>query len=136
MFFKNFKNKKVIVTGHTGFKGSWLSLWLYLLGAKVIGISDKFEKRSNFVALGLNKKISSKKIDVRNYEKVKNIIKTSKPDFVFHLAAQSLVKKSYDSPLITFNTNSNGTLNLLESLRFLKKNVLLLLLQVTRVIKT
>ena len=57
MFFKNFKNKKVIVTGHTGFKGSWLSLWLYLSGAKVIGISDKTEKRSNYQALGLNKMV-------------------------------------------------------------------------------
>ncbi len=128
MFFKNFKNKKVIVTGHTGFKGSWLSLWLYLSGAKVIGISDKTEKRSNYQALGLNKKILSKKIDIRNFNKLKKIFKKNNPDFVFHLAAQSLVKKSYDAPMLTFNTNSIGTLNLLESLRFMKKKCVIVVI--------
>lgn len=121
MFFKKFKNKKVVVTGHTGFKGSWLSLWLYLSGAKVFGISEKIEKISNFQALRLNKRILSKKIDIRNFNKIKRAIKIINPDFVFHLAAQSLVKKSYDAPMLTFSTNSTGTLNILESLRYLKK---------------
>ena len=94
MLLKYFKNKKIIVTGHTGFKGSWLSFWLYLNGAKVIGISNSLDKESNFKALRLERKLINKKIDVRNLIKFKKVIQKSKPDFIFHLAAQSLVKRS------------------------------------------
>ncbi len=121
MLLKYFKNKKIIVTGHTGFKGSWLSFWLYLNGAKVIGISNSLDKESNFKALRLERKLINKKIDVRNLIKFKKVIQKSKPDFIFHLAAQSLVKRSYNQPIETFNTNSIGTLNLLESLKNLTK---------------
>lgn len=117
-----FKNKTIIITGHTGFKGSWLTFWLNLLGAKVVGISkDIPTKPSIFKALMLKKKITHIKLDLNNLNKVKNIFIRYKPDYVFHLAAQSLVKKSYLNPVVTFNSNTIGTLNVLESLRYLKK---------------
>ena len=119
---KIFKNKKVIVTGHTGFKGSWLSLWLKILGAKVIGISiDIPSKPSLFQAINLQNKITHKRIDIRNLNLLKKTFKKYKPDYVFHLAAESIVKKSFSDPAYTWNTNTIGTLNVLESLRELDK---------------
>ena len=119
---KFFNNKTVIVTGHTGFKGSWLSLWLVSLGAKVIGLSiDTVGNQSHFKAIKLAKKLKNINIDIRNLGKLKKIINKHKPDYVFHLAAQSLVKKSYIDPIYTWNTNTIGTLNVLESLRSFKK---------------
>lgn len=116
-----YKNKKILVTGHTGFKGSWLCLWLLSLGAKVIGISDKeVSKPSNFKASKLKNKIIDYRLDIRNKTKLKNILKKHKPDFIFHLAAQSLVKKSYIYPKETFETNAIGTLNLLDSINEIK----------------
>ncbi len=118
-----FKNKTVIITGHTGFKGSWLSFWLKTLGANVIGISLNIPTNpSNFKTIIGNKYIKSYKLDLKNFLKIKKIILKHKPDFVFHLAAQALVKKSYINPLLTWNSNLLGTVNLLESLRYLKKN--------------
>ena len=118
-----FKNKTVIITGHTGFKGSWLSLWLKTLGAKVIGVSFNIPTDpSLFKVIIGNKLIKSYDFDIKNFHKLKNIILKHKPDFVFHLAAQALVKKSYLNPLVTWNSNLLGTVNLLESLRYLKKN--------------
>ena len=117
-FNNYFKNKKILVTGHTGFKGSWLSLWLHLLGAKVIGVSkDLPTKPSLFAELKLKKKLIHKRIDIRNFSKLYKVFTKYKPDHVFHLAAQSLVKKSYQNPINTFTSNSIGTLNLLECLR-------------------
>ena len=118
---KFFKNKTVIITGHTGFKGSWLTLLLIHLGAKVIGISNEIPSRPSFFKiLQINKKIKDLRIDIRNLNKVKNAFKLYKPDYVFHLAAQSLVKKSFNKPFYTFSTNFDGTLNILESLRNIK----------------
>ena len=89
-----FKDKTVIITGHTGFKGSWLTLWLTYLGAKVIGVSNNIPtKPSNFVVNRLQKKIKHIKADIRDDKKITKIIKSHKPDYIFHLAAQSLVKK-------------------------------------------
>ena len=122
-FLKQFKNKKVLVTGHTGFKGSWLTLWLVLLGAKVMGLSVNVPSNpSHFKAIKLKNKIKHKKADVRNLKLLKKIFKRYQPDFVFHLAAQSLVKRSYLNPIYTWETNTIGTLNILESLKELKKN--------------
>ena len=128
--FQNvFKNKTIIVTGHTGFKGSWLTFWLKKLGAKVIGVSSNYiTKPSNFEILGLKRDISHKKMDIRNLKNIKKLIKSSKPDFIFHLAAQSLVKKSYNYPIETITTNSIGTLNILDSLRSLKKRCTVILI--------
>ncbi len=119
---KSFKNKRVIITGHTGFKGSWLSLWLYMSGAKIMGISNGvLTKPSHFESIKLQNKIISINEDIRNLEKIKKLFVNFKPDFVFHLAAQSLVKKSYKDPIETYKTNTIGTLNILESLRLIKK---------------
>ena len=86
------QGKRVFLTGHTGFKGSWLSLWLILNNAKVMGISNNVPTNpSHFNSIKLHKKIIHKKIDIRNIKKVKKIFKSFKPDFVFHLAAHDSV---------------------------------------------
>ena len=120
--FNIYKNKKVIVTGHTGFKGAWLTFCLLLMGAKVLGISKNIiTSPSLFKTLGLQKKIKNKFLDIKNFNKVKKTFQNFKPDFVFHLAAQSLVKKSFEDPIDTFMTNSFGTMNILHILNNLKK---------------
>ncbi len=113
-----FKNKKIIITGHTGFKGSWLSIWLTYLGAKVIGVSDNvLTTPSNFRVNKIKNKIKHNFFDLRDTIKLTKLILKSKPDYIFHLAAQSLVKRSYENSKFTFETNALGTLNLLEALR-------------------
>jgi len=119
---KNFRNKKVLITGHTGFKGSWLTMWLTILGARVAGISNNFPSSPNhYKLLNLNKKILSKNLDIRNLKVLKRFIRKYQPDFVFHLAAQSIVRTAYENPIKTWSTNTIGTVNILESLRQLKK---------------
>jgi CDP-glucose 4,6-dehydratase len=122
--FNIYNGKKVLITGHTGFKGSWLSLWLKQLGAKVSGISiDIPSKPSHFVAANLSNLIDDHRIDIKNCVAVKQIVKEIQPDFVFHLAAQPLVRQSYESPVETMMTNAIGSANILEALRFLDKPV-------------
>ena len=122
IFKKFFNNKKIIITGHTGFKGSWLSLWCVLSGAKVIGISKSITSNPcHFKKLNLNKKMKNIFMDIKDLKKLKALFKKYQPDFVFHLAAQSLVKKSFEEPFETFSSNTVGTLNVLESLLVLKK---------------
>ena len=121
MFNNIFHNKTIIVTGHTGFKGSWLALWLLNLGAKVIGIAlDPPTKPSHFIETKISSKIQDYRIDLCDLDSVKKIINQNNPDFIFHLAAQSLVRESYINPIKTWQTNVIGTLNILESLRTLK----------------
>ena len=128
-YYKQFRNKKVLVTGHTGFKGSWLTSWLVLLGAKVAGLSINVPTNpSHFEVAKLKKKINHKRIDVRNLKLLKTVFKKYQPDYVFHLAAQSLVKKSYLNPVYTWETNTIGTLNILESLREIKKKCIVVLI--------
>ena len=128
-FSKLFKNKKVLITGHTGFKGSWLTSWLLLLGAKVTGLSINVPSNpSHFKVIRLKDKINHKKIDIRNLELLKKTFKKYQPDYVFHLAAQSLVKKSYSDSIYTWETNTIGTLNVLESLREIKKKCIAVLI--------
>lgn len=116
--FEIFKNKRVLVTGHTGFKGSWLSLWLASLGADVTGYSAYIpSKPSNFEACGLKKLMSHTTGDVRNLKALMKVFKTCRPEVVFHLAAQPLVRKSYEDPKLTFDTNAGGTVNVLECIR-------------------
>ena len=118
---KIFKNKKVLITGHTGFKGSWLSLWLNISGAKVYGISNNYKStETNIKHFRLKKNVKNFNIDIRNFEKLNKIITKIKPDFIFHFAAQSLVGNSFKNPVYNFETNFNGTLNLLEVLRLSK----------------
>ena len=111
--------KQVLVTGHTGFKGSWLSLWLSQLGARVTGISIEPDTSPNLCTqLDLIKRIENHHItDIRNVEKVAEIVKACRPDVVFHLAAQPLVRRSYQQPLSTWAINVQGCLNLLEALK-------------------
>ena len=116
-----FNKKKILITGHTGFKGAWLTVYLLSLGGKIMGISkDVPTSPSLFHSLDLKKKITHRKADIRNLEKLKNLFLTFNPDFVFHLAAQALVKESYLNPIETFKSNIFGTLSVLESLRVLK----------------
>ena len=117
---KTFKNSNVIITGHTGFKGSWLTLWLKYLGANVTGISlDPPTNPSHFNSLNISDEINDIRLDVRDLKKLKETIIKLKPDFVFHLAAQPLVKLSYECPVETWSSNTIGTVNVLESLRLL-----------------
>lgn len=119
MSFKNiYKGKKVLVTGHTGFKGSWLCAWLLDLGADVVGIScDIPTQPSLFEVLDLKSKIKHHMFDLLDLEKTKAVFKQEKPDFVFHLAAQAIVSVSHADPLRTFQTNVMGTAHVLESIR-------------------
>ena len=113
-----YKGKKVLITGHTGFKGSWLSLWLLELGANVIGYSLEPPTHPNlFEALSLNKKLIHIIGDVRNEEKLFSIFVKYEPEIVFHLAAQPLVRLSYKEPKLTYETNIMGTINILEAIR-------------------
>jgi CDP-glucose 4,6-dehydratase len=118
--FQNFyKNKKVLVTGHTGFKGSWLTIWLMQLGAEVVGIAlEPKTYRDLFLLAGLSSKIKDYRQDIRNLNKIQDIIINEKPDVVFHLAAQALVLPGYENPVSTFETNILGTVNILEACRY------------------
>lgn len=119
MFANVYKNKKVLVTGHSGFKGSWLSLWLKMLGAQVTGIAlPPTTSPSHWELLGLD--IESFYIDIRNEGLLKQQINECNPDIVFHLAAQPLVRRSYSQPLITWGTNVVGTANVLDACRQVK----------------
>lgn len=118
MFGDIFKGKKVIITGNTGFKGSWLTVWLLKLGAKVYGISkDIPTDPSLFVELNLREKIDYSESDVRSLKDIDDIIGDVKPDFLFHLAAQPIVSLSYKDPIETLTSNIIGTANVLEGLR-------------------
>ena len=140
---KNFKlkknifyNKKVLITGHTGFKGSWLSLWMHKLGANVIGISkDIPTKPSHYLSSGLNKFVKNKNIDIQNKKQLHSFIKTLKPDFIFHLAAQAIVKKSYEDPKQTWESNVIGTVNILEGVKRLKKKIIIIIITSDKVYK-
>lgn len=118
MFKETYSGKKVLVTGHTGFKGSWLSTWLVKCGAHVTGLSDEVPTEpSFFIAGGLSALINHRIGDVRNLNTVKSLIDQIRPDFVFHLAAQAIVSTSYEQPIETISTNVLGTANILEALR-------------------
>ncbi len=124
-----FENKNVLITGHTGFKGSWLASWLNLLGAKVSGISlEPSSFPSHYELLSLRTKIESLILDIRDYKVLSSKLKKIKPDYIFHLAAQPIVKYSYQNPLETFNTNVMGTINLLESLKSFKHECTVILI--------
>ncbi|MBT4327627.1 MAG: CDP-glucose 4,6-dehydratase, partial [Candidatus Nitrosopelagicus sp.] len=113
-----FQNKKIFVTGHTGFQGSWLTLWLKSLGAKVTGYSLlPPTKPSLFEILQLKQDINHIVGDVRDHSFLQKCLIKHKPDIVFHLAAQPLVRLSYEKPVDTFHTNIMGTVNLLEAIR-------------------
>ena len=118
MFSDIYQDKKVLITGHTGFKGTWLSTWLLKLGANLVGLSkDIPTKPAMFEVLNLHNQIQHSILDVRDFNLLKEKILEVKPDFIFHLAAQPIVSTSYNDPLETVSTNVMGTTNLLEALR-------------------
>lgn len=113
-----YQGKRVLVTGHTGFKGSWLTLWLLKLGANVVGYSLNPPTNPNlFDTLKLGEKITHIIGDVRDCEGLRGIFREYEPDIVFHLAAQPIVRRSYQEPRLTYETNVMGTVNILEALR-------------------
>jgi CDP-glucose 4,6-dehydratase len=116
-----YKNKKVFVTGHTGFKGSWLITLLHLLGAKVKGYALEQEVESLYNSIKGNELVESIIGDIRNANFLKQELVSFEPDFIFHLAAQPLVRASYEDPIGTFDINVSGTSNLLNAVRFLGK---------------
>ncbi len=117
-----FSGKTVLVTGHTGFKGSWLSVWLNMLGAKVVGLGLAANTEpSCFELLNISNDIDDRRLDIRDRDQVESIFSEVQPDFVFHLAAQALVRESYRDPVTTMETNVLGTANVLSGLRHVRK---------------
>jgi CDP-glucose 4,6-dehydratase len=113
-----YTNRRVLVTGHTGFKGSWLTEWLLALGAEVAGFSDGIPTDpSHFEVTGAAERISHLEGDIRDRSAVVRAFESFRPEVVFHLAAQALVRLSYEDPAATFETNTMGTLNVLEATR-------------------
>ncbi|TNE51074.1 MAG: CDP-glucose 4,6-dehydratase [Bacteroidetes bacterium] len=113
-----FKNKKVLVTGHTGFKGAWLSIWLDTLGAKLSGLSlDPRTEKDVFVLSKIGNHMQDHRGDIRDLETVLKVFEAEQPEIVFHLAAQPLVLDSYQDPVGTFATNTQGTAHILEGIR-------------------
>jgi CDP-glucose 4,6-dehydratase len=118
MFKNAYNGKTVLVTGHTGFKGSWLAIWLRELGAHVVGFSlDPPSEPSNFIASRMENRVTHVHGDIRDLGQLDRTFKVHQPEFVFHLAAQPIVKRSYDEPKLTFDTNLGGTVNVLEAVR-------------------
>lgn len=119
---KFYKNKKVLITGHTGFKGTWLAIWLKSMGAKICGFSLAPQDTDNFFDLsGIEKSILSLTGDIRDFGAINKAVQKFHPDIIFHLAAQALVRESYKEPVETYSTNIMGTVNLLEAVRLNQK---------------
>ena len=114
-----YKGKRVLVTGHTGFKGSWLSIWLHELGAEVVGVAlDPYSQRDNYVLSGIGSKIKADiRLDIRDGKRLKEIFAEYQPEIVFHLAAQPLVRLSYEIPVETYEVNLMGTIHVMEAIR-------------------
>ena len=118
MFNGAYRGSRVLVTGHTGFKGSWLCHWLQRLGAQVTGVALEPDGALNlFSLLGLRERIDHRVADVRDAHAIQRIVAETRPAYVFHLAAQALVRLSYQEPKATFDVNVGGTVNLLEAVR-------------------
>ena len=116
LFAGIYNHRKVLITGHTGFKGSWLALWLRLMGSDVCGYALSPDTTPCHSSL-LNLDITSKQADIRDFQAIRSCFQSFQPEIVFHLAAQSLVRRSYKEPLYTFETNIMGTANIIEAAR-------------------
>lgn len=129
MFSNVYEGKTVFITGHTGFKGSWLSTWLLKLGARVVGFSiDVPTEPSMFEIMKLKKNLIDLRGDIRDLSSISKALTDHKPDYVFHLAAQPIVSKSFQDPIETFSTNVIGTANVLEALRELNHHCIAILI--------
>ena len=116
MFDGIYKDKRVLITGHTGFKGSWLTLWLEALDAKVLGFQKEFKMTQIILEPAIEGKAEF--IDIRDYKRLENAIQQIEPHIIFHLAAQPLVLRSYGDPLEAWSTNLLGTANILNASRY------------------
>ncbi|HPL65673.1 MAG TPA: CDP-glucose 4,6-dehydratase [Smithellaceae bacterium] len=118
VFGNRYKKRRILITGHTGFKGSWLAIWLKELGAEVVGYAlEPPSDPSNYAATGLADRINHVHGDVRDLDHLMDVFARYEPEMVFHLAAQALVRSSYEDPKTTFDTNIGGTVNVLEAVR-------------------
>ena len=130
------KDKKVLITGHTGFKGSWLSLYLHSLGAEVAGLAlNPNPHQLLFNQLSLTKKIDHNIVDINDSKLVSDVVSNIKPDIIFHLAAQPLVRESYLNPLDTWRTNLIGSLNILDSLKNFQSKCVVIMVTTDKVYK-
>ena len=120
MFAKTYIGRRVLITGHTGFKGSWLTLWLHTMGAKICGMSLDPSTQPNHWDL-LQLPIDDRRVDIRDAEKTYQVVEEFEPEIIFHLAAQPLVRQSYRNPLETWSTNVMGTANVLDAARRCEK---------------
>ena len=132
------KGKKVLVTGHTGFKGSWLSIWLNRLGAEVIGISLPQREKPNLFCEAQVEYLCSQShfCDISDFLKFPELVRNINPDIVFHLAAQALVRPSYQDPVTTFSTNFMGSVHLLDAIRGLSDVRVVVMITTDKVYKT
>ena len=129
MLFDIYRNKSVLITGDTGFKGSWLSMWLKKLGSDIYGFSLNLPSApSNYEACNLSDFVKTTFADIRDLEELKRVMREIRPQFIFHLAAQSLVKKSYLSPLDTLTVNAIGSANVIEAARTLDNEVTIVMI--------
>lgn len=113
-----FEDKKILITGHTGFIGSWLAIWLNELGAKLIGYGlPPITEKDNFILTNLQERLVNVIGDIRDFDKLNKTLKNYKPEIVFHLAAQAIVRKSYKNPKDTYDINIGGTINIFEAFR-------------------
>ena len=119
IFNNFFRGKRILVTGHTGFKGSWLSIWLHELGANVIGVAlDPYSEKDNYTLSGIGDRLLADiRADIRNGKLIKEIFAKYQPEIVFHLAAQPLVRLSYEIPVETYEVNVMGTIHVMEAIR-------------------
>ncbi|MCP5101266.1 MAG: NAD-dependent epimerase/dehydratase family protein, partial [Chloroflexi bacterium] len=116
LFNSTFNGRTVLITGHTGFKGSWLTIWLKEMGANVIGyaLEEPPTNPSNFELTGIGSQITDIRGDIRDYDKLLGVVEKYQPELIFHLAAQPIVLRSVSEPKLTVETNVVGTLNVLE----------------------
>jgi len=130
IIFNNvFQGKTILITGHTGFKGSWLCVWLKQLGANVIGVSINIPSSpSIFSTSFISNVVEDYRIDIRDIDALRSLVQKTQPDFVFHLAAQALVGLSYEKPIDTITTNAIGSVNVLESIKSLNKKVVAIMI--------
>ncbi len=117
-YAETFRGKRVLITGHTGFKGAWLALWLEKLGARITGIAlDPEDERCVYTTTGIGARIRDLRVDIRDGDHLQRVFTEEHPEVVFHLAARSLVLESYRSPVATFDVNVMGTVHVLEAVR-------------------